>query len=59
VITYDTGGSPESANLFGRTVTKGSIDEMIKAVVNVENYSLKKKDKLDKAVMIERYLTLF
>jgi glycosyltransferase involved in cell wall biosynthesis len=59
VITYDTGGSPESANIFGQTVTKGSIDEMIMAIENVENINFNKKDKLDKAVMLQQYLALF
>lgn len=60
VITYKTGGSPESANIFGNTVPKGNIDAIIAAITNIEKKCTpKRKNELSNTVTVKQYLTLF
>ena len=57
VITYDTGGSPEGANIFGWTVPKGRIDMIAELIKN--NYPTKIEDVPTQGDMMKTYLTLY
>lgn len=36
VITYETGGSPESAKMYGVSVEKKNVEELVRAIENVD-----------------------
>ena len=58
VITFETGGSPESAKMYGKVVPRGDVDAVAKAVLEVKN--LKKNDfYIDYTYMLEKYLKLY
>ena len=57
VITYDTGGSPEGANIFGWTVPKGRIDMIAELIKN--NYPTKIEDVPTQGDIMKTYLTLY
>ena len=63
VITYDTGGSAESALLYGTKVKKGDI-EAIAALINGDGPELKAdpascREAVDYKTMVKRYLDLY
>ena len=35
VITYDTGGSPESAELYGKSMQKGDFSQLVSAIERI------------------------
>lgn len=56
VITFDTGGSPESLNeSCGRVVPKGDMDALLKAVLLEKDEPKKKEDCLKQAEQYEKY----
>lgn len=56
VITFDTGGSPESLNeSCGRVVPKGDMDALLKAVFLEKDEPKKKEDCLKQAEQYEKY----
>ena len=58
VITFETGGSPESAKMYGKVVPRRDVDAVAKAVLEVKN--LKKNDfYIDYTYMLEKYLKLY
>lgn len=65
VLTYDTGGSAESALLFGRTVKKSDIESLKTAVENwndVSAYCRKQKrieNEISRKHFVEKYCTLY
>lgn len=58
VITYDTGGSSESANIFGQTISKGNIEELIEIVKTSKKF-LKTKEYIGYKEMIKKYLEMY
>lgn len=54
VITYDTGGSGESARLYGSVVKKGDINGLVSAVKSVGR--LKMDDKALEKISMERFI---
>lgn len=60
VITYNTGGSGESASRYGMVVNKGNIEALEKAIVKLTNDKVRKKDIcLSKEEMIEKYKQVY
>lgn len=57
VITFDAGGSKESACLFGKVVEKGDLNEVCRIIYNAD-YE-KNKVKNSTLGMVEQYLELF
>ena len=56
VITYDTGGSPESLDEFcGRVVPKGDVDALVRAILEEKAHPGKKEDCLRRAELYEKY----
>lgn len=58
VVTYNTGGSPESANLYGITVEKGDVDALAKAIRNIDQLEKKVID-IDFQSMAAQYIHLY
>lgn len=62
VVTFNTGGSPESAVCYGRTVPKGNSTEMLKAIYELckirEPMSIN-RSLFSKEQMVEKYLGLY
>lgn len=58
VITYDTGGSGESATMFGCIVTKKSISELLLAVTS-KKYMKSKMIDLDYKRTVRKYMELY
>ena len=58
VITFDTGGSTESAEMYGLSVEKGNIDELVSALGQIEGISPKYID-VDSRNSIQKYLKLY
>ena len=61
VVTYDAGGSGESAAMYGLVVPKGDVRALAEAVRTVREHAEKRidRDALDKKTMTEAYLRLF
>ncbi len=59
VITYNTGGSPESACLFGTSVNKGDEEALYKAICGYDKFSAVKDINVDYHVMVEKYIDLY
>lgn len=57
VITYDTGGSPESARMYGAVVEKGEIDGLLKEIDEYKTLSPENVN-LDYSETVLRYITL-
>ena len=58
VITYDTGGSPESAKKYGYVVEKGDFNELINAISLIDK--LPKRDiSFNKDRTVEEYIKLY
>ena len=57
VITYNTGGSPESAKYYGMTVGKGNLEE-VADIVNKEQYKNCRKEEIPDD-FISSYLQLY
>ena len=58
VITYETGGSPESANIYGWTVPKGRLD-LIAELSKHDKIPSKIGNVMTLSSMIEEYLALY
>lgn len=58
VITYNTGGSPESAEIYGLTVEKGNVEALTKAVKNILHPE-RKDINIDKNNMVFQYVSLY
>lgn len=57
VVTFDTGGSPESARIFGKVVEKGNIETLLNAI---KNESFVHTDTIPiKERMVEEYLKIY
>ncbi len=60
VITYDTGGSPESANMYGITITNKSSNGIIKALDEISNLtSTIPVSDLSNDETIKRYISIY
>lgn len=61
VITYNTGGSPESALFYGMIVEKGNRDQLLSAVKSFESISKKGSDSFNfsRKRMVEEYINLY
>ena len=58
VITYDTGGSGESASIFGYVVERGNYRELINTIKNFEQPKMKSHD-FSYQNMVNEYLRLY
>lgn len=58
VVSFETGGSGESAKWYGCTVTKDDIEELHNAVKNCKKYS-RQEIRLDNCDTVLRYLRLY
>lgn len=58
VITYETGGSPESAKMFGISVPKNDIKQLISAIQNINNVRENDID-VDNKNTVQKYLELY
>lgn len=58
VITYETGGSPESAKMFGISVPKDDIKQLVGAIQNINNIQ-KKEIYVDSKNTVQKYLELY
>ena len=57
MVTFDTGGSPESARIFGKVVEKGNIETLLNAI---KNESFVHTDTIPiKERMVEEYLKIY
>ena len=57
VVTFDTGGSAESARIFGKVVEKGNIETLLNAI---KNESFVHTDTIPiKERMVEEYLKIY
>lgn len=59
VITYNSGGSPESAVLFGEVVSKGDIKAIVNLLNKDFNNTMKSKNGIDYKKTTEVYLDLY
>lgn len=62
VITYRTGGSPESAELYGCSVPKGAIKEIAEKIQGVESYKAPDESaiaQIDVKAMVSKYLEYY
>jgi glycosyltransferase involved in cell wall biosynthesis len=61
VVTYDTGGSGESAVRYGIVVPKGRLDEVVKAILSVERILVRQPDTAEIGLngFIEKYMELY
>lgn len=58
VVTYNTGGSPESANIYGVTLRNNSVEDIIESLRFIN--TLKKKDvDISKEATIRGYLEIY
>lgn len=58
VITYDTGGSIESANMFGKVIKKNNIIKLIDAIKNIDKIKIKNID-IDYKNTVQKYIFLY
>ena len=58
VITYETGGSPESAVLYGACVPKGDVAAIARLVQEAPTF-VRAQQSVDKAAALEEYLKLY
>ena len=58
VLTYDTGGSPESADIYGDTIKKDDLLKNYKELFKKEKYKKINKD-ISKEKMCEDYIRLY
>lgn len=58
VITFETGGSPESAEMYGVSVPRKDTDALIEAIMNVENITKKDID-IDYKATVRKYMKLY
>ena len=59
VITYKTGGSTESAEIFGKTVEKGNIELVIEEIKSCKNYYRNNKFNMDNQDTVKEYLKIY
>lgn len=58
VITYDTGGSPESALLFGKVINEKKIKEIVSMLCS-KNELKSNRNNISIEKMVDRYLHLY
>lgn len=58
VITYETGGSPESAEMYGVSIQKNNIQDLVKNIENRENFKLLNSD-VDYKTTMKKYVELY
>lgn len=58
VITYETGGSPESASYYGKSVPKGDLGKLVEAIVHYKGMT-KKTMNVDYMNVVLKYLELY
>ena len=58
VITFETGGSTESAEMYGVSVPRKDTDALIEAIMNVENITKKDID-IDYKATVRKYMKLY
>lgn len=58
VITYQTGGSPESARKYGLSIPKGDVKQLINAIKEINKIELEEID-VDYKNTVDKYLELY
>lgn len=58
VITYETGGSPESALMYGECVEKGNIEGLVKKIEKISKLALQSID-IDGKNTIQKYIQIY
>ncbi len=58
VITYETGGSPESANMYGLSIPKNNMEKLIQAIESFEQIRPKVID-IDYKNTVRKYVELY
>lgn len=58
VITYETGGSTESAQMYGTKVPKYHVEEMIKAIKNIDNVIFREVN-VDYRNTVQKYINTY
>lgn len=58
VITYNTGGSPESARLYGECTKQKCFEDIYEIVKNTKEYELSNKE-IDFTIMVQEYLQVY
>lgn len=58
VITYETGGSPESAKMYGVSIPKKNIGKLVKAIENTDNIRPGEID-IDYKNTVQKYIELY
>lgn len=58
VITYETGGSAESAEMYGKAVAQGDIEELIQSIIEISNIK-RGIINVDYRDTIDKYLKLY
>lgn len=58
VITYETGGSGESAKIYGLSVPQKNVTQLINAIENIESIE-RKKINIDCKNVVQKYLKLY
>lgn len=61
VITYDTGGSPESAGYYGIVVKRGDVDGIVESIGKIGQLScaVDDREKLSRGHMVQAYLDVY
>lgn len=59
VITYKTGGSIESAKIFGKIVERGNINSVVEEIKHCTNYYRNNNCKIDNQDTVRGYLKLY
>ena len=58
VISYDTGGSGESANMYGYTVSKGDIDGLLDCIYKTKKTKSIDLDSISKEHFVNQYMSI-
>ena len=58
VITYNTGGSPESARMFGKIIPKGNVEEIAEAIRTIDSIRTGRVD-VDYRSALPKYLAVY
>ena len=60
VVTFDTGGSPESAEIYGKVVPTGDTEGLMKAIEFALDHDISRKNiNISKEFMLEQYIKIY
>lgn len=58
VVTYDTGGSPESAKMYGTSVAQKDVQALVRAIKNAGTFNPQNVD-VDYKTSVQKYMRLY